>query len=734
MKTSLSFKSYWLSASFIFLSVALLHQVPFAQPKNNGQQQIKSASDLEVIRQRVTDDLLEPPVNASHIEKLVATIKPDGSWPGINYIDTSRTGFQHKDHLENMLDLARAYKKPGSPLINNAAVKQTLWLALNFWIANDFISANWWWNEMGTPNWMINTLLVMDEDLTETQKKAGLQIAGRASFTGFGARAGGDFVPIAGMVCKQALFKKDEAMLSNALKVMGDQVVITADRGINPDMGFHHRTDHVTSIHTYGTNYVSSFTYWTVKTAGTKFQLSDASVKLLADYYLEGITKSMAYGRYPDPGAKNRDLSRKDVSRPAGTDIPENFLLSTSYRKKEMEDLVKIRKGLLAPTLTWDKYFWHSSYFVHQRQNYFASVRMHSSRQSNVEEPHNEEGLRMHHLADGANFLMVTVHEYDNIYPVMDWQKIPGATIVQKPELPPSKQIAKKGKSDFVGAVSDGDYGAAAFDFKSVHDPLTARKAWFFFDKEYVCLGAGIHSTAGYPVATTLNQTLLNGQVSVKSGTGTTTLKKGLHELAGVSWVHHNRVGYVFHTPITINLNNSTATGNYRQINHQEWATEEPVNKDLFVLWLNHGQQPDSASYAYTVLPGIDATAMRTSQHLSSTTILQNTPQLQAVQNGSMQLTQVVFYAPGTLKLNATTQLSANDACIIMVKMNGKSVERITVADPTQKLKTITLKINAPVPATGKNWNAGSKWSTIEIALPESEMAGQSVVLNMTEK
>jgi chondroitin AC lyase len=69
--------------------------------------------DLEIIRKRIIDDLLQPPVNDEEILKLVNSIKPDGSWPGINYKDTSRTGFQHKDHLEHMLDLARAYKKPG---------------------------------------------------------------------------------------------------------------------------------------------------------------------------------------------------------------------------------------------------------------------------------------------------------------------------------------------------------------------------------------------------------------------------------------------------------------------------------------------------------------------------------------------------------------------------------------------------------------------------------------------
>jgi chondroitin AC lyase len=354
-------------------------------------------------------------------------------------------------------------------------------------------------------------------------------------------------VPIAGMVCKQGLFKRDEAILANAIKVMGDQVVITPARGINPDMGFHHRVDNVTSIHTYGTNYVNSFAYWAIKTEGTKYSLSPKALNLLIDYYVDGISKCMAYGIYPDPGAKNRDLSRRgESSHAAGTEIPENLMLSSDYRRKDLEYLVKVRKGEIKPGLSWDKYFWHSSYFAHQRKNYYSSVRMHSSRQKNMEEPYNEEGLKMHHLADGGNFLLRTGNEYGDVFPVWDWQKIPGTTVVQKPSLPPPNQIAKKGKSDFVGAASDGQFGVATFDFKSVHDSLTAHKSWFFFDKEYVCLGAGINAEADYPVATTINQCLLNKDVVAKSNAGTKTLQRGQHDLKGVSWIMHDSVAYLF--------------------------------------------------------------------------------------------------------------------------------------------------------------------------------------------
>ncbi|MBA4139384.1 MAG: chondroitin lyase [Segetibacter sp.] len=698
---------------------------------------IAASEDLETIRKQIIDDLLQPAVQSDKIKKLINTIQQDGSWPGINYKDTSRTGFQHSIHLENMLDLARAYKKTGSEFNNNPAVKKTLSSALDFWIVHDFICENWWWNEMGTPNWMINTLLVMDPDLTEKQRTEGERIASRASLTGFGARAGGDFVPIAGMVCKQGLFKRDEAILANALKVMADQIVVTPARGINPDLGFHHRTDNVTSIHSYGTNYVSAFSYWTVKTAGTKYALPAKALTLLIDYYVDGISKCMAYGMYPDPGARNRDLSRRgEAGHPAGTEILENLMKSSNYRKKDLEYLIKVRKGEIAPVLTWNKYFWHSSYFAHQRKNYYASVRMHSSRQNNMEEPYNEEGLKNHHVADGANFLSRTGKEYVEVFPVWDWQKIPGTTVVQKPSLPHFKEIAKKGKSDFVGAVFDGQFGAAAFDFKSVHDPLKARKSWFFFDGEYVCLGTGITSEADYSVATTLNQCLLKKDVVVKSGAGTKTLDIGQHDLKDVSWVMHDSVAYLFPTPVSVNVSNTTATGNWREITHQASATTETVKKDLFTLWLNHGQKPTEASYAYMVVPGITPGTAYGYLSKSGVVILSNTPEMQAVQNKVLNITEVVFYQPGTIKINGNLTLTAESPCIVLIKMGSKGIEKIAVSDPTQKLKSLQLKVNVPVEASGNNWksdwNKESKVTTIHVDLPTEGYAGQSVLMQLT--
>jgi chondroitin AC lyase len=740
-------RTFQIGGKLIMLCLLLSPGSVFSQTRGNNQvkesaldavgthqkEKINASADLEIIRKRFIDDLLAPSVNAEAVKQLTQSIKMDGSWPTINYIDTSRTGFQHRDHMANMLELSRAYKKTGTEFYKNAEVKKTISAALDFWLAHDFICQNWWWNEMGIPNLMINTLLLWDDELTEKQRTEGLRIAHRANLETFGARPGGDLIQIAAMLGKQGLFMRDEDTLQRVLKVMASEIHISTGRGLQSDMSFHHRTDNVISTLSYGTGYANSFSYWAAKIADTKFNFPEEAVKLLIDFYIDGISKSMAFGKYPDIGAKNRELSRRGVLAPASPEIPENLLKASNYRKAELEDLVKIRKNEKKANLSWDRFFWHSEYFTHQRPGWFSSVRMHSKRQSNMEQPHNEEGLFNHHFGDGSNFITISGKEYLDIFPVWDWQKIPGTTIIQKPALPHWDQIAKKGLSEFVGAVTDGKYGAAAFDFQSVHDPLKARKAWFFFDWQYVCLGAGISSNTAFPVVTTLNQCLLNKEVVVSAQNKKTSLQKGSHALTQISWVLHDGVAYVFPSATNVHLSNQTASGTWRRISHQDWAKEEPVQKDVFSLWVDHGTKPSNGKYAYIVVPGTEASGLDNYYKQSGILILSNTPEVQAVQHVGLGRTQIVFYKKGSIKLPNGLVVTVGSPCMVMLKTKGKTIEQIQASDPSRNLKSLQLTLNSLIQASGDHWK--SEWnktksqSVIHIDLPTGDYAGKTVEL-----
>ena len=104
----------------------------------------------------------------------------------------------------------------------------------------------------------------------------------------------------------------------------------------------------------------------------------------------------MVHASYKDPGSMNRGISRKGYLRAISTEIPENLIKASDYRKKELENIIKIRSGEQKPNLISNRFFWHSEYLSHQREEYFTSVRMFSERNHNMEYPHNKESLKMH--------------------------------------------------------------------------------------------------------------------------------------------------------------------------------------------------------------------------------------------------------------------------------------------------------------------------------------------------
>lgn len=691
--------------------------------------------DMEALRQRFTQQLLDSPVNPDRIIKLMTTLQEDGTWPGINYQDVSNTGFQHGQHLANLVDLSRAYKKKGSKFKGNKQLKAVIYKALDYWLANDFICQNWWWNQIGTPDALVSVLLIMDTDLSPVQVEKMLSIVGRANLNASGARPSGDRIKIASILAKTLLFKCDEEEFGKVIKVIEGEIKFATGRDMQYDLSFHHRVDRVNNTLSYGTNYASAFAEWAANVAGTRYQFSEKSLQMLTDYYLDGICKMLAYGKYPDPGAKNRSITREGTLLPVGTSIPEKLLKAETYRANELVAIIKIREGIEKPQFSYSKFFWDSEYFSFQRPDFFTSTRLFSSRDYNMEQPYNGEGLMNHHLADGSNFITINGTEYLDIWPIYDWQKIPGTTVLQTPELPSDSEIQKKGLTDFVGGVTDGKYGASVFDFRSPHDPVSAKKAWFFFDHEYVCLGTAIQAETRFPVVTTLNQCWLRGEVTVMANNKQSVLESGDHQLDQVKWIYHDGVGYLFPTPQKVNLSNQNQSGSWYKINHQSDSPKDEISKPVFKLWLDEGSHPQDTSYAYIVVPATTVQEMAAGSDAQQIRILANTPEIQAVKHVGLNLSEVVFYTSGEIRLSKFLKLGLESPGMVLVKTDDAAIRTITVSDPSRKLSRIHLTVSQQINKTGGNftsvWNKEKGVSEIAIDLPQTVYAGESVTIEL---
>lgn len=679
---------------------------------------VQADNDLETIRQRFVAELMESKVDAAEIKSILETQQEDGSWPDINYEDVSRTGFEHAGHLARMTTLSRAFKQKGNTYFETRPVHKAINAALNFWLANDFICDNWWWNQIGTPNHLVSTFLIFDDELTTDQKAQADHIIKRGNVHAWGARPGGDRIKIAAIQGKYALFLRDRKMLDEAVEVIVSEIKTSTGRGLKADMGFHHRHDRVNNTLSYGTSYANSFADWADKVGGTRYHFPDEALQMLIDFYLDGICQSMVYGKYPDPGAKNRSISRKNTLHAWNADIPRKLRKVSDYRSDELEAIIDIREGKIKPDLSGNRFYWHSEYFSHQRPHFFTSARMHSRRNHTMEEPYNEEGLQNHHLGDGSNFISRTGEEYYNIFPVFDWQKIPGTTVVQKPELPDPSQIQQRGLSGFVGGVSDGTYGAAAFDFISPLDPLQVKKAWFMFDREYVCLGAGLQARTKYPVVTTINQVHLRTTIEVSHGAAVTEVPRGTHVLDSVNWLLQDSIGYLFHEPTNVHLQNTTVTGSWRSINHQSGYTDEPVKQEVFKLWLDHGARPQGAAYAYTIVPGADREQIAAYARQPQIEVLSNTADLQAVWHQGLSMAQVIFHKYGTIVLPNGQQLSLDSPGIVMAYFSGAHLISLWVSDPSRTLGKLHIGLRS---------GHSDPVRTIAVDLPQGENAGKSI-------
>ncbi|MDR2496515.1 MAG: polysaccharide lyase beta-sandwich domain-containing protein [Tannerellaceae bacterium] len=677
-----------------------------------------SNPDIELLRKKFAAELLQAPVNEAEVRDMMRDIRPDGTWPGIDYADTARTAFRHTIHLSNMIRMSRAYKQKGSPLASDKELKKAIYLALDHWLRHNYICENWWNNEIGTPNDLTSVLYIMDSDLTRDQIEKASAIAGRAHIDAWGARQSGDRIKIAGIQAKNAVFSRNRPLFEMLVKVIESEIRIVpfAQRGLMSDMSFHHRDDKVNNTLSYGLGYAESFVEWAEKLSDTRYRFSEAPIKLLTDYYLDGICKMMVFGKINDPGTANRDISRSRGGGGAGSLMPRRLMNISDYRKEELRQVAEAREGKPSEARLFASFFWQSEHLAVQRADWYASVRMYSSRNANMEEPYNGEGLKNHHRGDGTNYVSLSGREYYSITPVYDWQKIPGTTIVQKEMLPPENQIQKYGLTDYAGAATDGRYGAVGFDFISPHDPLRARKAWFFFDDEYACLGVGISAQAAQTTVTTVDQRASEGAVAIASDSDLHIIRAGERELSSAGWVHHGNVGYIFPEAGKVQVSNGRQTGSWFDINRQTSTSKEQLSADVFKLWIDHGPRVRNGSYAYVVMPA--ATAEETKQAAASPKleILSNTPALQAVYHRELGMVQGVFYKHGEINVPGM-HIAVHSPAIIVARSTDKAIF-ISLSDPTRNQDRIVIDLNG---------------QSLTAPLPVGEYAGQSLSLQINK-
>jgi chondroitin AC lyase len=680
-----------------------------------GSASVADDPDVNIIKNRILRPLLAREIDITQVERILGAQKPDGSWPDVDYRDMTRAGWKTSRHLSNLAVLVMAFQAPESMLRHRPELRQAVFAGLDYWLKHDFQNPNWWHNVIGVPRALGPLLLLLDSELSSEQRQRGIDILKRGQL----GMNGQNLVWVAEVSIQRGILEGDPDLIHSAFQRIAAEIKQSRQEGIQYDFSFHQHGKCLYN-HGYGSGFAVDCSRLAVLAARTRFAFSQDKIDLLASYVLDG-SQWMAYGRNHDYGADGREIVRPRQTASYLQDAAGNLLQLSTDRAPELQTLAaRMTKHYAPSSLEGNRHFWCSDIMTHIRKGYYSSARMYSQRLVNTDGPANSEGIKSHYIADGCNYLLVSGDEYQDIFPVWDWHRIPGTTVEQTGVFAGSPR--RKGNRDFVGGVSNGQYGLAVFDLE--RDGLAAHKAWFFFDRQYVCLGAGISCGSRNQVLTTVNQCYLRGDVHVFNGDEEKILSQREHRLTSPLSIHHNQVAYIVNSDSPVLLRNAPQEGSWKLISSS--ASKRRISHEVFTLCLDHGTGPQNAAYAYTVCPAMDIHQAQVYAQDPAVDVLSNTADLQAVRHRTLRLAQVAFYRAGSLSLDRQTTVKVDRPCLMLIHQQGKQV-RLTVSDPTQKLGHISVILSGRVQGGGCTYDPATRFSTVSLALPVGPCAGQSI-------
>ena len=683
------------------------------------------------IRARIAAELFHatPPSPAS-IRRTLAAQRADGSWPDVPYDRRDRSIWPPQKHLTRLTSLAIAYREPSGPLHGDPALKAAIIRGLEFWLKRDPQSDNWWHNVIAAPQELGRLLVLMRDDLPQADFALACDRVRRSKTD---RMTGANLTWTAGNLFTLGAVTDDLALLRDELALITGTIKITTDEGVQPDGSFHQHGPQLNAGN-YGLAFLDTCGRYASLVRGTPLAFSPGQIDLLSNFALN-FQDWVVWGDRMDLSSCGRQLDHPNAPASKAADVARSCARLAALDPAHAAALNSFidratgrKPDTAAGAPTGNRCFWRSDFMVHRPGTWYASIKTYSSRILRTETSVNSENYKGYHLCDGMMLVMVSGGEYDEIQPVWDWRKLPGITCRETTApLPYGKNAGfQHNPRDFVGGASNGESGAAVLDLAK--DDLTAKKAWFCFHRGIVCLGAGISSAAPEPAYTDVNQCLLRGDAMILADGSWRVAAAQQNLPSSTQAVYHDRIGYLFLAPANATLACGPQTGAWSDL-RKEGVSPAKITNNVFNLWIDHGPHPQNAGYAYAVMPDVDPSAVAQAAATSPWRVLANTPQLQAVASPDDGLVQAVFYAPGRLEKSLAPAVAVSAPCVLIACEKSGGALDLTVADPTQKLSSLTLTIDGSY--TGPVCRAAGAATEITIPLPPAGLAGSSVTVHL---
>lgn len=322
------------------------------------------------------------------------------------------------------------------------------------------------------------------------------------------------------------------------------------------------------------------------------------------------------------------------------------------------------------------------------RNGFAFGISMSSSRIANYESI-NSGNLHGWFTGDGMTYLYITNNTENqfsgDFWPTVDPYHLPGTTIETNLHANSAGEATTTGQNWVGGAQVKNTCGVAGMSLHGWNTTLYAKKSWFMFDNEIVCLGAGITCGGSTEVDTVAENRRLGSPITSSftiNGTAVTPAVGWVSNLpsATPSWCALGGTGGYYFPAGNTNLQATftSNTGSWSQINSGDSTTSYTDN--YLKLWFNHGVLPTNASYSYVILPNMNANSVSNYALNPDIVIITNTPFVQGVKKPALGVVAANFWTNG---ISSADLISVNNkaSVITMESTNGIS---IGISDPTQ--------------------------------------------------
>ena len=713
--------------------------------------------DISIIRERVLELMLWPSkenisITVEAALKFTQTLNKSCFWPDIDYNDQSVVDWHTAVHVFRITTMLQALTVNGSSVKNDPQIRNAVHCALNVWLTNDWQNPNWFFNQVYIPLYTSGQLLMLGDNATSFEIQKIKEISFRACWwTHNKIFVGANLVSMIRVELYRSLATNNITGIEEGFTEMWKDIstrLIDKD-GIQHDWSYHFHGNQLMSGF-YGMYWAHNILSFLICALDTQYVLSGKEL----DTFLQFLTQGDAWmivGNNWDWRTIGRCVARPDreyyvIFDPEWIRTTAQLAQKNDTRTQLINLADRLEGQSNASSLIGNRHFYTSDYQVHRRTNWTSTITMQSIRTVPVE-CINGENQKAEHFGQGVlNLYIGNAYDYDNIFPLLDWQAINGITVEHGIPLEnctdgtfPTKKLS------FVGGVSDDQYGVAMMDTAS-HN-LTAQRSWHFYDDAIISLATNLTLTTTTPAWTTLaSRLLLTGRITIGFFNSTViTLSDGNHSFpyaqgktSNVQWIHvgESNIAYILQSQqryASLGVELKTKSGNYIDIG----PFNSTVTARTLTIWIDHGIGPYTLDYNYMILPAISLESIPTliKQYTDEQVFscLSTNTRFHGTMWPSLQRASFVSWD------NVTTTFSCKSSLFeINLEVNGsgayifsetKTNFTVTASQPVGMKRNVTVTVDRV--GTGKKCSSSSDNNATKtdlvLSLPSGDFLGQSV-------